>query len=362
MPNAIIKRAENFAAEFGINYPILLGPMAGACPVGLSVAVAKGGGMGACGALLLSPDEIKQWASDFRSEVNGQFQMNLWIPDAATEPNPEHENQLRTFLSDWGPEFTAEAARETPPDFQSQCEALLEVAPPVVSSIMGLFEARFVEQLKSKGVKWFANVTTVAEAIMAEEAGADVIVAKSYEAGGHSGAFEPEDAMRYGVGLISLVPAIADKVKIPIVATGGIADGRTAAAALFLGASAVQIGTGFLRAEESTIAPAWSEAIGNARPEDTIVTKAFSGRAGRSIANDYVLAMERDDSPVPAPYPIQRGLTQAMRTTALKQNRIQSMQAWAGQSAAMAQQVSATRIPQNIWDAARELFDVRSSS
>jgi len=346
-----IKRAENFAAEIGSELPIILGAMAGACPVGLSIAVAQGGGVGACGALLMQPDAIKQWAADFRAQTDRPFQINLWIPDAAPARNEQHETQLRQYLQQWGPEVTADAAADTPPNFEAQCEALLDIAPPIVSSIMGLFDAGFVQQMKAKGIKWFANVSTVAEALAAEAAGADVIVAKGVEGGGHSGAFIPEDAMRCGVGLVSLVPAIVDAVNKPVVATGGIADGRTAAAALMLGASAGQIGTGFLRATESTIAPAWSDAIAKARPEDTIVTKAFSGRAGRSIATEYTLAMERADTPMPAPYPVQRGLTQAMRSTATKENKIQTMQAWAGQSAAMAQATSASEIAQDIWKA-----------
>lgn len=354
MLESVIKRAEQFTAEFGITHPIFLGPMAGACPVSLSVAVSNGGGMGACGALLMPPEQMKQWASDFRAETNGPFQMNLWIPDTAAERNLKHEAELRTFLNGWGPEVCVESANDTPLDFQAQCDALLDIAPPVISSIMGLFDAPFVDRMKAKGIKWFANVTTVKEATMAETAGADVIVAKGFEAGGHSGAFKPEDALRYGVGLVSLIPAIADTVDIPIVATGGIADGRTMAATLMLGASAVQIGTGFLRATESTIAPIWSDAIGKARPENTIVTRAFSGRAGRSIATQYALAMEQADSPEPAPYPIQRGLTQAMRAAAVKENRIDSMQAWAGQSSAMAQVSSATHITQSIWISAKE--------
>ncbi len=303
----------------------------------------------------MQPETIKQWSADFRAETDGSFQLNLWIPDAAPDRNPEHETELRAFLNGWGPGVSAEAADDTPPDFQAQCEALLDIAPPAISSIMGLFDARFVERMKAKGIKWFANVTTVAEAAAAEAAGADVIVAKGIEGGGHSGSFKPEDAMRCGVGMLSLVPAIADTVALPVIATGGIADGRTTAAALMLGASAVQIGTGFLRAPESTIAPAWSDAIGNARPEDTIVTRAFSGRAGRSIATQYALAMERADSPEPAPYPVQRGLTQAMRAAAAKENRIDGMQAWAGQSAGMAQAKSATQITQDIWRSARDV-------
>ncbi len=355
MQNSFIKRAENFAASIGIDVPVLLGPMAGACPVGLSVAVAKGGGMGACGALLMQPDAIHKWAADFRAETDRPFQLNLWIPDAAPTRDSGHEAELRTFLGEWGPEVSTTAADDAPPNFEAQCGALLDIAPNAISSIMGLFNAQYVEQMKSEGIKWFANVTTVTEAVEAEAAGADAVVAKSYEGGGHSGAFTPDEAMRNGVGLLSLVPAIADSVSLPIIAAGGIADGRTMAAALMLGASAVQIGTGFLRASESTIAPTWSDAISHARPEDTIVTKAFSGRAGRSIATRYAVAMERADSPEPAPYPVQRGLTQAMRAAAAKENQLDGMQAWAGQSAAMARSTSAQQIVRDIWQAVKTI-------
>jgi len=327
MPHSYIQRSEKFAAEIGLKYPILLGPMAGASPVSLSVAVAKGGGMGACGALMMQPESIKQWAADFRAQTDRPFQLNLWIRDAAPLRDPDHETRLRGFLSGWGPEVSADAGNDTRPDFKMQCEALLEITPTAISSIMGVFDARFVERMKAKNIRWFANVSTVTEAIEAEAAGADVIVAKSFEAGGHSGAFKPEDALRCGVGMLSLVPAIADTVALPIVATGGIA--------------------------ESTIEPAWSDAIGKARPEHTIVTRAFTGRAARSIATKYALAMEHADSPEPAPYPVQRGLTQSMQAAAAQENRIDSMQAWAGQSASMAQTKSATEITQDIWNSVR---------
>ena len=155
--------------------------------------------------------------------------------------------------------------------------------------------------------------------------------------------------MRQAVGTLSLTPAIVDAVNVPVIATGGISDARTALAALILGASAVQIGTGFLRAPEAKIITAWADAISQAAPEDTILTRAFSGRVGRSIATKYALAMEADDAPTPAPYPVQRGLSQVMRDTGAKENNIDCTQAWAGQSARLAQNISATTITQNLW-------------
>lgn len=349
--NKHIERAKQFSASIGAETPIFLGPMAGACPVGLSVAVAKGGGTGACGALLMTPETIHNWAADFRAQTDAPFQLNLWIPDAPATRNTDHENELRAFLGQWGPEVSADAANGTPPDFDEQCEAFLDIAPPIISSIMGVFNDDYIAEMKARGIRWFANVSTVKEARLAEAAGADVIVAKGMEGGGHSGAFEPGNARREAVGLFSLVPAIVDAVDIPVIATGGIADERTALAALMLGASAVQIGTGFLRTPEAGIAAAWADAISQANPEDTIATRAFSGRLGRSIATKYALAMESPDAPKPAPYPVQRGLTQAMRDNASRDNNIDSIQAWAGQSAKLAQNIPAEMLTQNLWDA-----------
>jgi nitronate monooxygenase len=143
---------------------------------------------------------------------------------------------------------------------------------------------------------------------------------------------------------------VVDAVRIPVVATGGIADGRGVAAALALGASAVQVGTGFLRAPEAGIHPAWAQALAKALPEDTVVSRAFSGRAGRSLATEYVRAAISDGAPRPAPYPIQRGLTAAMRAAAVKAGDVSRMQAWAGQSAALARAEPARQILGRVWN------------
>ncbi len=182
-----------------------------------------------------------------------------------------------------------------------------------------------------------------------------MIVAQGMEAGGHRGSFDAATAERELVGLLSLVPAVVDAVSVPVVATGGIADGRAVAAVLALGASAAQIGTGFLRCPEAQIAPAWADAIGKAAPEDTIVSRAFSGRPGRSIATAYVRAATAVDAPVPAPYPVQRGLTAPMRAAAATTGDVDRMQAWAGQSAALARAEPAARIVARLWTEAQTL-------
>ena len=296
---SIQSRADKFCEQFGIEIPILLAPMAGACPPALSISVANAGGMGACGCLLMGPEAIQKWASEVRGASNGAFQLNLWIPDIAPTRDPAHEKNIRTFLENWGPEVNASAGDAALLDFDAQCDAMLATGPSVISSIMGVYPEEFVKRMKSQGVKWIATVTTVAEARAAVDAGADAVVAQGMEAGGHRGAFDPSYAERSMVGLFALVPAICDAVDVPVIATGGIADARGVAAALMLGAAAVQVGTGFLRSPQSEIADAWRVRLAETAPEDTAVTRAFSGRPGRALATDYVRAANGPDAPDP---------------------------------------------------------------
>lgn len=354
--NTACARAEQFCRRFGLRAPILLAPMAGACPPQLSVAVAEAGGMGACGVLLMQPDDIAAWAAQFRAHSQGAFQLNLWIPDPAPARDAAHEAALRAFLGQWGPQVPAEAADGRPPDFAAQCAAMLEARPNAVSSIMGVYPPDFVRELKARGIAWFAVATTVAEAREAEAAGADAIVAQGMEAGGHRGSFDAGSALQRQVGLFALLPAVVDAVRVPVVAAGGIADARGVAAALMLGASAALVGTGFLRSDESGINRAWADALAHTAPEDTVVSRVFSGRAGRCIVTDYVRAASADTAPAPAPYPVQRGLTATMRKAAAQQGNLQRMQAWAGQSAALAQARPAGEIVGTLWDGARALL------
>ncbi len=350
-----LTRAKEFCGAYDLRIPILQAPMAGACPPALAIAVANAGGLGGCGALQMQPDAIRAWATDVRAVTNGAFQLNLWIPDPAPIRNRDAENDVRAFLAQWGPHVPPEAGDMALPDFAAQCEALLDAGPAIISSIMGLYPPDFIARAKGRGIRWFATVTTVAEAREAAAAGADAIVAQGMEAGGHRGAFDALKAEHNLIGLFSLLPAVVDAVRVPVIATGGIADARGVAAALMLGASAVQIGTGFLRSPEAGIPPAWADAIGRTAPEQTMVTRAFSGRPGRGIATGYVRAMAME-GPAPAPYPVQRGLTQPMRDAATKSGDVESMQAWAGQSAGLTSARPAGDIARDIWEGAMKLL------
>ena len=315
-----MNKVSAFCRRFGLGLPILMAPMAGVPAVALPAAVGRAGGMGAVGALLMSPPVLLDWVAHYRAQTAAPLQVNLWIPDPPARRDPEHEARLRRFLAQHGPAVEAAAAEAVPLDFSQQCEALLDARPQVVSSIMGLYPEPFVARLKAAGIAWFANVTTVAEARAAQAAGADVIVAQGVEAGGHRGAFDASLALQQAVGLFALLPQVVDAVRLPVVATGGIADARGVAAALLLGASAVQIGTALLRCPESGIAPVWAQALRGLTPEATLLTRAFSGRWGRALATDYIRAAAGPDAPktqIAADSEKARQLLKAMPLTAL---------------------------------------------
>lgn len=362
----VAERVNEFCERYRLRVPILQAPMAGACPPELAIAVAEAGGMGAAGVLLDSPERIAEWVTRFRAATSGPFQLNLWIPDAPpADPSAAEAgaDQARQFLSRFG-----EPGPPGPPGprFDEQCEAILAAAPPVVSSIMGLYPPEFVGQLADRGIAWFACATTLDEALAAQEAGADAIVAQGMEAGGHRGTFDPDAAERTSVGLFALLPRLADQLRVPIVATGGVGDGRGVAAALALGASAVQVGTALLRCPETAISKRWSSSLDGLAPESTVTTRAYSGRLGRAAPTPFVTAWSEPDAPRPARYPTQRQLVTQWRRGLPPDDEpgrgrragagLDRANHWAGQSAALAREEPAGKVVARIWREATSLL------
>jgi nitronate monooxygenase len=348
-------RALEFCDRFGLRLPILQAPMAGSSPPELAIAVAQAGGMGASGALQDSPERIAAWTRRFRAESNGAFQLNIWIPEDSEVDPRERQERVRAasrFLRQFGVAADADEPGDPRPNFEDQCRAMLAAQPTALSSIMGLFPREVIASMRERGIAWFACATSLAEALAAQEAGADAIVAQGLEAGGSRGTFDQAECN--DVGLFSLLPWFADHVRIPIIAAGGIADGRGVAAALSLGASAVQVGTALLRSPEAGITRDWSDALSGLAPEDTVTTRAYTGRLARAAPTPYLAAWTAPDAPRPAPYPDQLRLVTRSRNG--NPRGLDRANHWAGQSAALATTDRAGEIVARMWRDAKGLL------
>ncbi|MEU3477191.1 NAD(P)H-dependent flavin oxidoreductase [Streptomyces sp. NPDC033754] len=335
-----------FGGLVGIALPVVQGPFGGGLSsVALAAAVSEGGGLGSYGAHIHTPDEITALVARLRAATDRPFAVNLWVPQegeaealASTDPDQlaAHAERLRPYYEELGVRPPSAGDVRAWPDFDEQLDALLAAAPPVISLVMGLPPRRLVAEARRRGIVVVGTATTVDEAVALERAGADAVVASGSDAGGHRGAFL-RPVRESLVGTFSLVPQVADAVTVPVVAAGGIADGRGIAAALALGADAVQIGTGFLAARESGASEPHRRALGTPEARTTVLTRLFSGRTARGIPNAFVRDMAAHEDHVP-PYPVQNALMQPIRRAAAEQDRPAYVNLWAGQAAALAQE------------------------
>lgn len=324
--------------RLGLARPIVQGPFGGGLSsVDLVVAVSEAGGLGSFGAHHLDAAGIADVAAAIRARTDRPFALNLWLPFEDSEhPTLDdaayaaHAQLLAPYYAELGIEPPARPARFTPP-FEEQLEAVLAARPAAFSFVFGVPSATALERCRTLGIATIGTATTPEEAIALDRAGVDLIVATGFEAGGHRVSFlrPPEDCL---TGTLALVPQVADAVRAPVIAAGGIADGRGILAALALGAQAVQVGTAFLACRESNAEPLHRERLFGPDAQRTGLTRAFSGRLARGLVNRLMQDLRGQEHRL-APYPVQGWLAGALRPAAVAQGRADLMSLWAGQSA-----------------------------
>lgn len=344
-----MRRFERFASWLGVKHAIILAPMAGGTSIpALVAAVSNAGGLGSMGAGYMTPEEIARAIVEIRSLTSQPFAVNLFAggPDGTgSHDSAEMLKVMASFHARLGLPAPTNPSSSLPP-FAQQVMAVLEAQVPIFSFTFGVPEAEILARMKARGSKLIGTATTVAEARALHAAGVDAIVAQGSEAGAHRGTFlaSCEDSL---VGTMALVAQIADAVPLPVIASGGIMDGRGIVAAAALGASAVQMGTAFLLCPESGASEAYRAAISAVRDDATILTRAFSGRLARGIPNSFAVSMKEHERSI-LPYPAQNNLTRPMRTAAAKKGDANYLSLWAGQAVSLARAMPAADLVEQL--------------
>ncbi len=327
----------------GITHPIVQAPMAGANGAAMAIAVAAAGGLGSLPCGMLEPAQVRAELARIRQHTAAPINLNFFCHrPPLLDPAREREWQVRLapFYAELGVEpGSAASGGNRAPFNAAMCLLLEELRPKLVSFHYGLPEPALVARLKAAGCLLQAAATTVAEARWLEAHGADVIVAQGLEAGGHRGTFLNQDLDRQ-VGSLALVPQVVDAVRVPVIATGGIADARGILAALALGASAVQIGSAYLLCPEASISAPYRAALRHTADDATMLTNVFSGRAARGIANRLTREVG-PMSPEAPPFPLAAAATQPLRQKAEALGSVEFSPLWAGQAAALAREMGA---------------------
>jgi len=344
---------------FGIEHPILQAPMAGAQKAEMAFAVTLAGGLGALPCALLSAAQAEAETTKLEAAGARPFNLNFFChrppqPDAAAL-SPWHRH-LRRYYEEFGldPETPPPESNRAP--FDAEFCALVERhRPEVVSFHFGLPASALLERVKATGAKVIASATTVREAKWLAEHGCDAIIAQGAEAGGHRGMFLSTDIATQ-IGTFALVPQIVDTVEVPVIAAGGIADGRGIVAALALGASAVQMGSAYLRSPEARIAPLHLEALERMSDEDTALTNIFTGRPARGIVNRVMREMGPMSDLAPA-FPLAGGALAPLRSAAEARGDDGFQSLWAGQAAALAKAEGAGDITRRVAGEALALME-----
>lgn len=340
-----------------IRHPLIQAPMAGGPTTpALVAAVSNAGALGSIGAGYLTPDALERAIDEVRAASDRPFGVNLFVPGPFTRDAARvatANSRMAEFRRELGIEAPS-AIDEVAPDFEAQFEVVLTAAPALVSTTFGALPPRQVARLQAAGCRVAGTATTVAEARHLEATDVDAIVAQGFEAGGHRGSFL-DDFDRSAVGTLALVPQMVDAVSLPVIASGGIMDGRGIAAARCLGAAGVQMGTAFLATDESGAKPEHKTALPGAADTATTLTAAFSGKPARGLRNRFIDVFEHDADPLPD-YPEQNAWTKDIRAAAAAQHRPEFMSLWAGQAAGMTRAMPATELVAALVREARALI------
>lgn len=331
--------------RLGIEHPIIQAPMAGgATTTDLVASVSEAGGLGFLGCAYLTPEQIVAACTEVRSRTDRPFGVNLFAPLASPGPDGDPSRMLR-LLEPVHADLQIPPPNEPPVEdvsFDDRLEAVLAARPSVFSFTFGSLPPETIAELKARDMFVIGTATTVEEALVLSAAGVDAVVAQGSEAGAHRGTFGTtfEAAM---VGTVALVPQMVDAISIPVIASGGIMDGRGIGAALALGAQAAQLGTAFLPCDESGIPESHKQAIIDGREDQTRVTRAFSGRPARGLVNRFMDDVDREPDVI-LPFPRQNALTRAARGAAARLDRPEFLSLWAGQGVRLSRRGSASEL------------------
>ncbi|MCU1439326.1 MAG: 2-nitropropane dioxygenase [Rhodoglobus sp.] len=341
---------------FGIDLPIVLGPFGGLSSVRLAATVSNAGGLGSYGLYGYDAQRIRSTAAELAAATDRPIALNIWLP-LGDDIQPS-QREFDGYLENLRPYFEQldlplpERPEQYLPSFDEQFDAVLEARPAVLSTVFGVPSSEVIDASHDRGILVIGTATTVDEAKSLDAAGVDAIVASGMEAGGHRTSFlrPAEDSL---IGTMALVPQVVDAVSVPVIAAGGIADGRGVAAALTLGAAAVQLGSVFLATDESAASPVHRAAL-RERSGHTVLTRALSGRLARGIPNQITRELSPDRI---APFPVQNWLTARFRTSAAERGVSDLLSLWAGQASPLIRHTDARTLIESLTRHAGELLD-----